>query len=397
MKNFLAAATLAAAVLSSCTPSGMDRSLSSTSRRDHQSGSSGRTGTEETPPEPGIYLSGVEYPPEYDWQRDTAYGTVPCNLILFRGKERILTVPAGPEREISPDPDMMRILGGHLYTDYSTATETVIRRDGTELFRYPGRERIVGFLLVGSAVHTLGENRDGEGFSYRIDGKTVFERRSGTILGGQTIPLFEGGALNRDGGKVWFSYKTAKNVYLVGDGVEEVIPVDGEVLDMRRWGGEIYRLENRDGYGRKNPLLVRGSEFYTQSGGVDARSAVSGRLIACGERIMGIGMFYWQGFGYQAAVWDSQSMQRVILTQISRTYCREGEIYSVFLKRDSAEISCGKEKTVLQGAYSHLYPCAGFKDGKFAAALSGASCLLWYDGKVTPIEIHGRLTGLHVE
>jgi len=397
MKNFFAAATLAAAVLSSCTPSGMDRSLSSTSRRDHQGGTSNRTTETESQAAPGIYLAGVEYPPDYDWQRDTAYGTVACNLILFRGKERILTIPAGPEREISPDPDMVRIFGGHLYTDYSTATETVFRRDGKELFRYPGRERIRGFLLVGSSVHTLGENRDGEGFSYRIDGKTVFERKSGTILGGQAIPFFEGGALNRDEGKVWFSYKTAKNVYLVGDGVEEAVPAEGEILDQRRWGGKIYRIENRPGYGAKNPLLVRGSEFYTQSGGIDIRSAVSARLLECGERIMGIGTYYWKDSGYQDAIWDSHSLQRVILTRIYRTYCREGETYSVLLKNDYAEISCGKEKTVLQGVFSHVYPCAGFMDGKFAVALSGASCLLWYDGTVTPIEIHGRLIGLHVE
>ena len=397
MKNFLAAATLAAAVLSSCTPSGLERSLSTVSRRDHQGGSSGRSAETSSPAAHGIYLSGVEYPPDYDWQRDTACGSVSFELVLFKGKERILVVPGGPEHEISPDPDMMRIRGGHIYTDYSTPSETVIRRDGAELFRYGGRERIRGFLLSGASVHTLGENRDGEGFSYRIDGNVVFERKGGTILGGDAIPFFEGGALNTDGGKVWFSYKTEKNVYIVGDGVEETVPAEGAVLDQRRWGGEIYRIENREGFGAKNPVLVRGDDYYPQTGGIAVRYAVSARLVECGERIMGMGTYYWTGSGFQYAIWNTHAMQYVIPTQLSRTYCREGTVYSVFLEDDYAEISCGKEKSIVQGRFTHVYPCAGFMDGKFAAALSGASPLLWYDGTVTPIVLNGPLTGLHVE
>ena len=62
----------------------------------------------------------------------------------------------------------MRIREGHLYTDNLDGTETVIRRDGEELFRYPGRESLRGFLLVGGKVHTLGQNLDGDGFAYRI-------------------------------------------------------------------------------------------------------------------------------------------------------------------------------------------------------------------------------------
>lgn len=397
MKNFLAAAALTAAVLSSCTPSGLERSLSTSSRRNHQSASSGRSEEKDSPAVPGIYLSGVEYPRDYDWQRDSACGSVTFNVVLFRGKERIITVPGGPEHEISPDPDMMRIREGHLYTDYSTPSETVIRRDGKELFRYSGRERIRGFLLRGSSVHTLGENRDGEGFTYRIDGKIVFERKSGTILGGEAIPFYEDGALNLDGGKVWFSYKTAKNVYLVGDGVEEAVPAEGEVLDQRRFEGQIYRIENREGYGAENPLLVRGEEYYVQYGGVSKRSAVSAWLVECGERIMAMGTFYWIGFGFQYAVWNTHDTQKVISTQLSRTYCRGGIIYSLLVEKSRAVISCGNEKNVIQGKFSHVYQCAGFMDGEFAVALSGASPLLWCDGEVTPIELNGPLTGLHVE
>ncbi|MBR4809841.1 MAG: hypothetical protein IK031_06145, partial [Bacteroidales bacterium] len=43
-----------------------------------------------------LLVSAVCYPEDYDWQRDTAYGRVPCSVKLFSGKREVLSVPAGP-------------------------------------------------------------------------------------------------------------------------------------------------------------------------------------------------------------------------------------------------------------------------------------------------------------
>ena len=37
----------------------------------------------EDPDSPVFYLAGIEYPPGYDWRRDTGYGTVECRLFLM--------------------------------------------------------------------------------------------------------------------------------------------------------------------------------------------------------------------------------------------------------------------------------------------------------------------------
>ena len=41
-----------------------------------------------------------------------------------------MKLPVGEEYHISPDPDMHRVIEGHLYTDYSTDKETIIKKDG---------------------------------------------------------------------------------------------------------------------------------------------------------------------------------------------------------------------------------------------------------------------------
>lgn len=147
---------------------------------------------EELPDERAVYVTGVEYAEGYDWVKDPDYGTAHCVLFLERDGTRILEVPAGYAYEISPDPDMHRCADGHLYTDYSTSHDTVVKKDGKELFRFEGREMLVGFVVDGDDVYTAGMDRGGApGFTFRCNGKEVF-RSSGSLLTG--ICIHEGKA-----------------------------------------------------------------------------------------------------------------------------------------------------------------------------------------------------------
>ena len=139
-----------------------------------------------------IYMTAVRYPDGYAWQEDTCAVDGPVWIDLYRDGTLVRSVPAGG----SVHPDMHRYMGGHLYSDCSIGTETVVSRDGEELFRFEGRESLRGFLVREDGVHTLGQDRDGEGFTYRVDGRIVFRSETGTVLGSPDEPGAPGGALS---------------------------------------------------------------------------------------------------------------------------------------------------------------------------------------------------------
>ena len=111
------------------------------------------------------YVTGFDYPEGYDWMADPEAGSVKCSLIVYANAVPMLKVPVGKEYQISADPDMHRMIGGDLYTDYSTDSMTVIKKNGKSLFRYHGREMIVGMYVECDDVYTLGQSRNGSGFS----------------------------------------------------------------------------------------------------------------------------------------------------------------------------------------------------------------------------------------
>ena len=111
------------------------------------------------------YVTLLDYPDGYDWRADKEKGSVKCSLVVLANGIPMMRIPVGDTYEVASDPDMHRIIDGHVYTDFSTESETVIKKDGREIFRYSGRESICGMTVDSMNVHTLGQNRDGSGFS----------------------------------------------------------------------------------------------------------------------------------------------------------------------------------------------------------------------------------------
>ena len=129
------------------------------------------------------YMTVFDYQKGYDWKANQGKESVRCSLVVYVDGKQKMKVPVGEAYETVDDPDMHRILDGHLYTDYSTDSETVIRKDGKLLFRYKGRESIRGMAVRGEDVYTLGQDRSGDGFSYRRNGEPLISRETGTVLG----------------------------------------------------------------------------------------------------------------------------------------------------------------------------------------------------------------------
>ena len=176
----------------------------------------GPAGSESVSGQNVTYVSAFDYPDGYDWRSDPERGTVRCSLVVFREGLPILKIPVGNEYNVSPDPDMHRIIDGHLYTDFSTASETIVKKDGKPLFSYPWPEMICDFVVDNDDVYTLGHSRLGEGFTYRVNGEVVLERTSGYTF--ERIVLDESSVCIAFAEPIFSTEGTVERYYIMKDG-----------------------------------------------------------------------------------------------------------------------------------------------------------------------------------
>ena len=242
-----------------------------TPRSSHEPGA-GRRDSLATDPPPGehVYLTAVRFPDGFAWQEDTCAVDGEVRIDLYRDGEILRSFPAGA----SVHPDMHRYVGGHLYMDWSTDAETVVSRDGAELFRFPGREAVRGFLVREDGVHTLGQDRDGEGFSYRIDGHVVYRSETGAVLGGMDAPGAPGGALTEWGGDVYYAYSlpagSGKEFHVMQNSERyRSFPASEGTLDVLFTGGKVARLRTTARSGLF--LELDGKETRLGTGGGEVR------------------------------------------------------------------------------------------------------------------------------
>lgn len=181
---------------------------------------------------------GVKYPSGYDWRSDPQYGNVKCKLFLNVDGEDIMEMNTGYEYGISPDPDSHHIVNECLYTDFSNETETVLRRNGKEIFRYAGREMIVGLAVREEVVYTLGQSRSGLGFSFRANGKVLLASSTGRLF---TILL-------ENGDELYFGYEEDAEYFIWRNGGSSRLDSMGYRLsDMRIAGDNIVLLAGGNG------------------------------------------------------------------------------------------------------------------------------------------------------
>ena len=209
-------------------------------------GQSAPAGREPAAMDTTLWFSAVRFPKEYDWQRDTAYGSVPFELLLYKDFTPVLTLASGPDVCFSPDPDRHHLLGGHLYTERTTGGQTRIGRDGTELFRIEGREFLAGLLEDdGGDLYTLSHPGPDGSITLRRNGAVLYSHPDGIPYGSLSDPAYgPTGALYLDGGQVVFCFRAREGAiqshYQVRDGeVSRLVGVPAfSVLDIRVRNGQ---------------------------------------------------------------------------------------------------------------------------------------------------------------
>lgn len=303
-----------------------------------------------------LYITGVEYPAGYDWVKDVEYGTVACSLFVEKEGKRVLEVPVGYFYQTASDPDMHRLVGGHLYTDFSSDTETVIKKDGRTLFRYPGREMILSFFVSDSGdVYTVGESRSGDrGFVMRRNGEAVLETGSG-------YPVSE--IMDADG-TVCLVYRSLSSgdmsgrggYYIFRDGVQEPLEAAGEGCEVTDAAyardGLCYVAEcpgksMQDGY----VALITGTGTYPLESGM--YGTPSGCKILCDGKDICISGYCRRhdGGGYIYAAWDSSGRMLYSLSPGVYPYYSfvdHGDVYDLVSAASSFDMTvCYKNGALL--------------------------------------------------
>ena len=126
----------------------------------------------EKPVQTHFYVSGVKYPDDYDWIKDELRGEVPCTLFLLDNGEPICEIPVSWTNETNADGRSHHIWQGHIYTDFTNSTETVIKKDGKVVMRLDSREIVHSIADYNGTIYSINE----------VLGKNVLRFRQGTEI-----------------------------------------------------------------------------------------------------------------------------------------------------------------------------------------------------------------------
>ena len=346
----------------------------------------------------------AEYPDGYDWLRDPDYGIISCTISLMQNGTALAAFEAGHASCISTDLDMVRCIDGHVYTDYSTSSETVIKRDGEELFRYPGREMMAGFACAPDAVvYTLGIPRDGDGsgWTLRRNGEPVASSSGGVVIsgmqmeeGGPSFAYLERHELVSGTDTTWHLFRNMDETEMILDGPDEILAdfmvADGAacVLSWDRTSGEMFLYGDGDDSKvtvgndvcRPGTLLSDGTDIYVL--GMVCPSGEQGRMTlwkGCGQI-----MSFDDGFTVLACYPDGEHIGAV------GYYGGSQEMQYLFHDGEYVRLPDG---------YGLASPSLGsFLEGHYCLCLNplavGEPPLCIIDGEKSPQEVNGCFIAL---
>jgi len=155
-----------------------------------------------------VYVCTVSYPEGYDWLRDSSGLREGCRIRLMANGKTCLTLETGAATGLGPDGDTHHLYGGHLLSEGDIDGCTLLLRDGQEMMRFRGREKLCGYLQADGTAYSLWRDRDGNGLTLRKNADVLLRREQGRPFGDFGDPATgSGGALSLSGGTVSFAYQ----------------------------------------------------------------------------------------------------------------------------------------------------------------------------------------------
>lgn len=343
------------------------------------------------------FVTAFDYPDGYDWRYNPEKGSVKCSLVVYANGKPSLKVPVGDIYCVSDDPDMHRVAEGHLYTDYATEDQTIIKKDGKPYLTYEGRESILDMVVRKDSLYTLGHRRDGRGFSLRLNGEVLLERDRGYTFG----------KLSLVGDDVCFAFvepvqttgERLERYYYYADGtiVQTALREDiKKVWDVGFHLGKVRILASLTGI--SDPVILSDSGIYTLPLPY-ATSPVSGRIFSVGEQLgaevilsskAGLSSVLWldnqlyRNFGGRqtvSAIWTGEEGVACVLN--ARTASTPGTIFRM-----------GESFALPLGLSSQGTSAINMADGILTIGLSSVSGLkpvLWKDGETQELDVNGYI------
>ena len=346
------------------------------------------------------YVSAFDYPDGYDWRSDPDRGEVKCSLVVFKEGVPMLKVPVGNEYNVSPDPDMHRIIDGHLYTDFSSDSQTIIKKDGKPLFSYPRPEMICDFKLHNGDLHTLGHSRQGGGFSYRVNGEVVMEREDGYTF--ERIIVEENSISVAFSEPVTSTDGTIERYYVMKDGkVSQVALRDDikRVWDVALYRGEVYYLATLTGIA--SPVLA------SPKGITALQMPGSMSLVSCRMNVLTEGVFtegvLTDGKQVQSIFWDMKNKYNLFPKGLTfSAMCCGDDVVHYTMNPASVTgaglIYRGGESLEMPVGYACMSRSAiDFASGILSvglSSLSGSKPSLWIDGRMKNLDVNGYISSV---
>lgn len=350
------------------------------------------------------YITGFDYPDGYDWRADAQAGSVKCSLVVFADMVPVMKVPVGDSYETGWEPDMHRIIGGHLYTDWSSGTETVIKKDGRLLFRYEGREMICGMIPDGDDLYSLGQNRSGSGFCCRKNGEPIFGKEAGYVLGSlRQTSLGIGFAYCE---RIASDHGDAFRYYYFLDGNVTQVAVREDVKkiwDVMLFDGEICYMADLSGI--NVPVTVCGEKMSAISL-PNSASMLACRFVPVSGKLFVEGVFTADGHTLQSGLWTNGVLYRMFAPGYTvSSLCTWQDDLCCLLNSAASGAVAGISRFGDVSAVPDGYVPAGSSplavvDGILYVGLSsvtGGKPVVWKDGVVQELDINGYISSIYAE
>ena len=349
---------------------------------------------------PVCYMTAADYAKGYDWRADEARETVKCSLVVYVDGIPAMKVPVGETHEICSDPDMHRVIDGHLYTDYASSGQTVIKKNGVFLFSYPGEERLCNMLSKGEDIYTLGESRTGTGFSFRKNGESIVSRENGSLIGslkssGDSLNFTFCEEIRNAGGSIMRYY----SVY--GSKVSQIALRDDIVCvwDAMQFQDEVIYLASLTGISQ--PVIVAGDNLTALNMPKEA-DMISCSMFHAGEKSGVEGLYKTSDGARYSAIWLNGKCVETFKGLTISALCTDGGGVFCVLNPPSTSSSgviyrAGEMYEIPQG-----YACIGSQSlavvgGIMYVGLSsqiGENPLLWKDGQMVSLNVNGYISSV---
>lgn len=349
------------------------------------------------------YITALDYQKGYDWKSDTSRESVKCSLVVYADGKLIMKVPVGDVYETCADPDMHRIIDGQLYTDYSTDSETVIKKNGATLFRYPGREAICGMAIRSDEVYTLGQNRSGDGFAFRRNGEIIFSRPSGVVMG--QLRVADDSLCFAYFDRIQSADGAVERYYTVCEGRVTQIAVRDDikkVWDIISSDTSVIYLASMVGV--DTPVLIDNDRMTALT--MQKNVTVVSATLSESEGSIGAEIMYRSGSNLNTLLWFNGKVARILArgTTVSSLYVLDNGICCAINPASPGNkgviYRCGEQFDMPLG-----YNCVGngavsMVNGIMHVGLSSIHNerpILWRDGQVDTLKINGYISSVSAQ